>query len=61
MKQNAVFRLLFMLILFYALAMVVPLIIAFVLSDTEMIRGFGFTITFSAATALPAFLTTRKQ
>ncbi|MCL2833475.1 MAG: TrkH family potassium uptake protein [Treponema sp.] len=60
MKRKAILKLLFFLILMYALAMIFPLGIAVFLGEAEMIRGFAVTITIAVAAALPVYLLTRK-
>ena len=61
MKRKALLRLLFLLVLFYALAMIFPLGIALFHSETKMIKGLGITMALAVAAALPILLTTRKQ
>ena len=61
MKRLGVLRLLFLLIAFYALAMIFPLGIALYLSETEMIRSFLITIILSVGSAFPVLLVTRKN
>ncbi|MCL1814667.1 MAG: TrkH family potassium uptake protein [Treponema sp.] len=60
MKWKTISRLLFLLVLFYALTMIFPLGLAFYNSETEMIRSFCITIAITAAVSFMALLTTRK-
>ena len=60
MRRKGVLRLLFLLILFYALAMILPLGIALFHSETEMIRSFCITIAIAAVLAFPVLLATKK-
>jgi len=59
-KQKVIIKILFLLILLYALAMIIPLCIAFFRLETEMSRAFCMTIAIAAATAFPVLLATRK-
>ncbi|MDR0599003.1 MAG: TrkH family potassium uptake protein [Treponema sp.] len=59
MRRKAITRLLFLLVLLYALAMTFPLGIALFLSEGEMIAGFGITMALCAAAAFPALMATR--
>jgi trk system potassium uptake protein TrkH len=60
MRFKAVFKLLFILILFYAFSMVFPLCMALFLSESEMIRSFLITMAIAAASAVPVLILTRK-
>jgi len=60
LKKRAVIRLLFLLILFYAMTMIFPLGIALYHSETAMIWSFYLTIAIAAGIAFPVLLATRK-
>ncbi|MDR1506462.1 MAG: TrkH family potassium uptake protein [Treponema sp.] len=55
-----IIRLLFLLVLLYALAMIFPLAVAAFFSEKDMITGFGLTMVFSAAVSIPVLIATRR-
>ena len=60
MRRKGFLRLLFLLILVYALAMIFPLGIALFHSESEMIRAFAITIAVAAGSASIVLFATRK-
>jgi trk system potassium uptake protein TrkH len=59
-KKAVIVRLLFLLVLIYALAMIFPLGIAVFLSEADMIPGFGLTMILSVVVSVPVLILTRK-
>ncbi|MDR2048967.1 MAG: TrkH family potassium uptake protein [Treponema sp.] len=59
-KKAVIVRLLFLLVLLYALAMIFPLGIAAFCSEKDMLSGFGLTMILSAAVSVPVLILTRK-
>ncbi|MDR0709285.1 MAG: TrkH family potassium uptake protein, partial [Spirochaetaceae bacterium] len=59
-RKAVMLRLLFLLILLYALAMIFPLGIAVFRSEKDMILGLGLTMVLSAAVSVPVLAATRK-
>jgi trk system potassium uptake protein TrkH len=59
-RKAVMARILFLLVLIYALAMIFPLGIAAFLSEKDMTAGFALTMIFSAVVSLPVLAATRK-
>ncbi|MDR0654681.1 MAG: TrkH family potassium uptake protein [Treponema sp.] len=59
-RKAVIIRLLFLLVLLYALAMIFPLGIAVFLSEKDMISGLGLTMVLSVVVSVPVLTVTRK-
>ena len=59
-RRAVIVRLLFLLILLYALAMIFPLGIAVFRSEKDMILGLGLTMVLSVVVSVPVLTVTRK-
>jgi trk system potassium uptake protein TrkH len=59
-RKAVIIRLLFLLVLLYALAMIFPLTAAAFFSERDMTESFAFTIILAAALSVPVLAATRK-
>jgi trk system potassium uptake protein TrkH len=59
-KKTVIVRLLFLLVLLYALAMIFPLGIAVFQKESSMISGFALTMMLSVVVSVPVLILTRK-
>ena len=59
-RKAVIVRLLFLLVLLYALAMIFPLGIAVFRSEKDMILGIGLTMVLSVVVSVPVLIATRK-